>query len=116
MPLSDAIHYYDGNTHYDWDVKALSSTFSSDSIILTIEDNSAKDKVSTRESTAWLLLGLGVPTIISAFIEYNRERSKKIVNYGLKVIHFKNKAILAMVSFLLILVIGLLVWYLYLFL
>lgn len=107
MPVPDGIHYYAGNTHYSWDVKALSTSLGSDSIILTIEDSTAKDKMAKLEAYAWLFLGLGVPTILSSFLELIRE-SRKITNFPFKRIHFRNWVIYGSIVLLCSISVGLL--------
>jgi hypothetical protein len=92
MPVPDGIHYNAGNTLYSWDVKALSTPLGSDSVILTIEDSTAKDNMAKLEACAWLFLGLGVPTILSSFLEFIREK-QKTANWPFKLFHFKNWAI-----------------------
>ena len=113
-PVSDGIHYYAGNTHYSWDVKAISTSFGTDSIILTIEDNVAKEKGAIQNQFAYLFLGIGIPLVISSLAEYIRERNKKIINCPFRRNHLKNRIILASICILCIVIILPLIYFLWL--
>jgi hypothetical protein len=113
MPVSDGIHYYGGYTHYSWDVKALSTSFGSDSIVLTIEDNTAKDNAAKLEACGWLFLGLGIPTTLSSFLEFVRE-GRKVTNHPLfKKGNFKNWVIISCIGFTICITLALTWMYIY---
>jgi hypothetical protein len=114
MPVSNGIHYYAGNTHYSWDVKAISTSFGTDSIILTIEDNVAKEKGTIQNQFAYLFLGIGIPLAISSLAEYIRERNKNIINCPFRINYFKNRIILASICILCVVIILPLVYFFWL--
>jgi uncharacterized membrane protein len=75
MPLPHGIHYYSDNRRYSWDVKAISTSFGSDSVILDFEHIPTKNETVTRENFMWFSLGLGIPLFISSLFEFLREKS-----------------------------------------
>lgn len=74
MPNPHGIHYYSNNRQYSWDLKAISTSFGSDSVVLDFEHIGRRDEVGTRENTMLFLLGLGIPLAISSFFELWREK------------------------------------------
>ena len=69
MPVPQGIHYYSNHTQYSWDVKAISTSFGSDSIILSFDDTATKNMIASRENQGWFSLGLGIPLGISSIFE-----------------------------------------------
>lgn len=74
MPEPYGINYYLNQTRYHWNVKLLSTSFGTDVIILTVEDVTAKNDIENYQTWGWFLVGLGIPTIISASYEFIKEK------------------------------------------
>jgi hypothetical protein len=80
MPVPRGIHYYSNHTQYSWDLKAISTSLGSDSIILCFEDIAAKNTIAKHESFGWFLLGFGIPLGISSFFELQKTKKKMAFN------------------------------------